>query len=164
MQTQNSEWNPFWINEFNTNTWVAWMWNQRKSGKFTKETEKFQPWKVTTYICRSILIRNFFAPHLKNASVFAKLAKNMNSGAKTGVLFKTIEGVYKFDLESVFRLTKYVHMVRWKKIRAIQFIIEFSFCELTWKFVMLISHTNDDYLILSYQIATVHRYYLSVSS
>ena len=32
----------------------------------------------------------------------------MNSGAKTGVLFKTIEGAYKFDLESVFRITKYI--------------------------------------------------------
>ena len=31
----------------------------------------------------------------------------MNSGAKTGVLFKTIEGAYKFVLESDFRITKY---------------------------------------------------------
>ena len=29
-------------------------------------------------------------------------------GQKTGVLFKNIEGAYKFDLESVLRITKYI--------------------------------------------------------
>ena len=47
----------------------------------------------------------------------------------------------------------YPIMVRWKKYEQIQFITEFSFYELTWilpRFVMLISHPVDDYLVLSY--------------
>ena len=87
-----------WMNVKSKEIWKVYQRDTRKSFNL----EKLRP----TYVVVSWL-ETFLLLISKMHQSLQNWQKAWIRGQKTGVLFKNIEGAYKFDLESVFRITKY---------------------------------------------------------